>query len=599
MATEKFEKLSALKSLQSVSKLLQRTPFAPTSGRVILEIDLDRGVLSAAPDNPLAAMRTLNAASMRALRDGLRQAASDDAVKGLVVHVGTCPLSPTQVDELGDLVEKFGEKKPTIAYSETYGDFTTGLLAYRLATRAQQVWLQPTGSLGIGGIHLEIVLLKGGLAKLGVEMQMSKRKEYKSAADQFSADEVSEASREQMARLAESITGESVATIARRRGLDVEAVWDAVNNAPLTPQQALERHLVDHVGYRDEVYAAARREWDVPVDRDADTLRYVHRYGRNGDTMGEFTDLVRKVRPNGSKPAIAVVGVRGGIVDGRPDPTPGPGGPSVGAEEVCEQLRAAGRDEQVKAVVLRVDSPGGSYTASDAIWREVHQLREQGRPVVASMGDYAASGGYYVAMGADEIIANPTTITGSIGVFAGKPVTRELFDKLGLKRESVESGRRAGMMRGDEGFSDDEWRVLNEWLDQVYADFTGKAAADRGMSIDELEPLARGRVWTGADALDRHLVDRLGGMDAAIERACELGGVDRDKAELRTLPSAPLLARFRPQASSESGTSTALPVLGSPWERFAGLGALDLVDAVVGTVAPRGVLSLPWDVRIA
>ena len=566
---------------------------------MILEIDLDRGVLAQAPDNPLEAMRSLNAASMRALREGLRDAADDERVRGLIVHVGTCPLTPAQHDELGDLIEAFGEHKPTIAYAETFGELGNALLAYRLASRARDVWLQPTGGLGLFGVHLEIVLLHGGLAKLGIEVQMSKRHEYKTAADQFSATEVSSANREMTARIAESVVEQSVRVIARRRAIPDDAVRDAMAHAPLTAGEALERRLIDRIGYRDEVYAAARADWDVPASEDAEhdeTLRFVHRYGHQGSPLAGLAQRLTPTRPGDA--TIAVVPVRGGIVAGRGGPS-GPTGASAGADVVCEHLRAAGRDREVKAVILRVDSPGGSYTASDQIWREVHRLRDRGVPVVASMGDVAASGGYFVAMAATEIVANPTTLTGSIGVFAGKAVTRGLFDKLGLVREAVERGPRAGMLGSDDEFTPEEWEVLNRWLDTVYDDFTHKAATDRGLAHAALEPLARGRVWTGADAHQRGLVDHLGGMDTAIERACALAGVAREHVGLRAVPAIPFLSRFRPASSSEAAGRAATPPGAA--RMFAPLTAEFAAvawDAVGVPATPPGVLTCPWRITI-
>lgn len=579
---------------------------------VILEIDLDRGLLSQPPGNPLDALRAMHAPSMRALRDGLRDAATDDRVRGLIVHIGTCPLSAAQTDELGDLIELFGMHKPTVAFSESFGELSNALLAYRLATRAQQVWVQPSGLVGLYGAHLDIVLLRGGLEKLGVEPQVSQRHEYKSAAEQLNGREVSQPNREMMQRIADSLVTTSVATIARRRGLSEDDVWDAVDAAPLTATQAKERRLVDEVGYRDEVYAHARSSWGLPTPKPTDKARglaYVHRYGTTGALA-----LVEQLRDR-TKPAIAVVSVTGGIVSGRA------GNSQAASDVVGEHLRAAARDEKVKAVILRVDSPGGSYVASDAIWRQVHQLRDQGLPVIASMGDVAASGGYYVAMGADEIVATSATLTGSIGVYAGKAVTAGLFDKLGLVREGVDTGGRASMMRGNAGFTTEQWDVLNRWLDEVYADFTRKAAADRHMDVGELEPLARGRVWTGADAHQRHLVDHLGGMDVAIERACERAGVARASVAVRAVPAVPALERFKPADSSESlsgaaaawtggaGAPTASGTLGGWAEQLGArdflerLGAGDLAVRLGGVDASArlggdAVLLLPWRITV-
>jgi protease-4 len=293
-----------------------------------------------------------------------------------------------------------------------------------------------------------------------------------------------------------------------------------------------------------------------------------------------------------TKPTVAVVSVRGGIVSGRPVRSP-LGGPQAGSEVVLEHLRHARMDDNVKAVVLAVDSPGGSYIASDTIRAGVLELKKAGKPVVATMGDVAASGGYFVAMGATEIVANPSTLTGSIGVFAGKIVNQGLYDKLGLIREDVQSGRLADMFAGNRGFTDDQWRILDTWLDQVYEDFTTKAAADRGLRVEELEPLARGRVWTGADAKERRLVDHLGGREVAIERACALADLDRDKVSVRPVPLLGLLERLQPAQSSERpGGLDAAAIATDPLRFLSGL-ATEL------GLYPDGVLSMPYRLRIS
>mgnify|MGYP001551712463 CR=1 FL=1 len=609
--------------MKPVSKLRKTLAPQASGGPTILEIDLDRGVLFGPPDSPIAALKARNAATMKALRDGLRAGASDRQVRGLIVHVGTCPLTFAQADELGDLIEQFGRAKPTLAWSATFGEFEGALAAFRLATRANTVWLQPSGMLGITGAHLGVVLLRGGLEKLGVEPEFSQRHEYKTAADRFAAREVTGPHRAMMRRLGQSIVDESVATIARRRRLDPVAVWDAVNAAPLAAGDALARGLVDRLGYRDEVYDWARREWGVPprpsVDnrRNADaSLAFVHRHHTSPakELMGSLAER--------SKPGVAIVPVTGAIVLGRGRPG-APGGRQAASDVVGEHLRAAGRDPKIKAVVLRVDSPGGSYVASDTIRREVLRLRELGKPVVASMGDLAASGGYFVAMPADEIVANPSTLTGSIGVLAGKFVTRGLFGKLGIVREGIDIGARSGMLSDERGFTDEEWETLNRWLDLVYADFTAKAAHDRGLDVPELEPNARGRVWTGSDACDRHLVDRLGGLDAAIERACERAGLRRGEAAVRSMPAIPALERLRSAESTESVSASAsgvlagmeglaraiglagiVPGLGASGADAVGLAGATGPDDLVAALAHRlgfeapGVLSLPFRVDV-
>ncbi|HIW29831.1 MAG TPA: signal peptide peptidase SppA [Candidatus Luteococcus avicola] len=578
------------------SMLVKRLPFSipgrPLGDTVVLEIDLARGVLTTPPDNPLAALRAMNAPTMRSLREGLRAGATDDAVVGLFVHAGTVPLSIAQAEELGGAIAAFGEHKPTLAWSEGFGELDSDLAAYKLASFCQEIWLQPSGQLGIGGVHLGITLLRGLLEKAGLDPQLSRRHEYKSAAEQFAGHEITQPNREMMQTIANSIMDDLVEGVAERRGLEVQRVWDAVNTSPLTPEQAKDAGLVDAVGYRDQAVAHLLEQWKA----EATDLRFVHRWHghRAKDVVNQVTDRRRD--------KISVVSLHGGIVTGRGRP-PGTGQPETGSDVVCEQLRSATRDEKVRAVVIRIDSPGGSAVASDMVWRAVHQVREAGIPVVVSMGDLAASGGYYCAMAADEICALPATLTGSIGVFGGKVVTKGLFEKLDLRHEAITSGGRAQLMHGDEPFTDEQWQVLDAWLDRVYDEFTRKAAADRDMAYDHLESLARGRVWTGRDAYRLGLVDHLGGMDLAINRACALAGIGRDRVQITAAALPGMLERFRPAESSESVGAPSMAIPTTLPGAFAGA-TTGTLEELFGRLVSwsgldyRGVLALPWTLRV-
>jgi protease-4 len=355
-------------------------------------------------------------------------------------------------------------------------------------------------------------------------------------------------------------------------------VRELVDRAPLTAAEALEARLVDRLGYRDEVYAALRsRLGEV-------RLLYVERYGRRRERRG----TLRRAVTARHRPVVALVRASGPIHLGRASSFPW-GGPNVGSDTLGATLRAAGRDPAVKAVVLRVDSPGGSYVASDAIRREVLALRETGRPVIASMATVAGSGGYYVAMPCDAVVAGAATITGSIGVLGGKQVVRDALGRVGVRVDSESVGAHAEMFSSQRPFTDEEWRRLEEWLDQVYEDFTEKAAADRAMPVERLRDVARGRVWTGADALEHGLVDRLGGLEDAIGLACERAGLRRDDVDVRSLPHVGLLRRLRPPESSER--PAAAYVESGPQTLLAGaLAALGLPPAA-------GVLTLPvvWE----
>jgi protease-4 len=261
----------------------------------------------------------------------------------------------------------------------------------------------------------------------------------------------------------------------------------------------------------------------------------------------------------------------------------------LGSDTIAAARRAAPGDDRARAIVLRVNSPGGSYVASDTIWREVVRAREAGKPVVVSMGDVAASGGYFISMAADAIVAQPGTVTGSIGVLSGKPVLAELLGRAGVTTDSVAEGAHSAMFTTSRPFSEDEWALVNSWLDHIYADFTGKVAAGRGMSGDRVHELARGRVWTGADALANGLVDELGGLDRAVGLARARAGLPPD-APVRIYPKVRPLDRLRSPASSDSRPAApaglAAGLLAEAW------GPVWRLAARAG-FAPHGPLMLP------
>ena len=547
--------------------------------RLLLELDLTRGLVESAPRGPLAALRGLRVPTLRTLVDALDRAADDDRVAGLVAHVGHRQPTLAQSGELRSAVERFrASGKPTACWSESYGEMGPGNIGYHLASAFDQVWLQPSGDVGLIGLAAEAVFVRDTLDKLGIETQLGQRHEYKTAANMFLESSMTEAHREMVTRLVESATGTIVSDVARSRRLDESAVRAAVADAPLSAEEAVTHRLVDRVGYRDEVYADLRgRLGEVE-------LRYVERYGKG---VAGIAQVGASVARRG-KPAVAVVNAAGPIHLGRSGSSP-LSGRSVGSDTLGAALRAAADDDMVRAVVLRVDSPGGSYVASDAIRREVHALRRAGKPVVASMADVAASGGYYIAMPADWVVAGPGTLTGSIGVLAGKQVIREALARVGVQRESVAEGRYADMFSTQRPFDEHEWQRLEGWLDRVYADFTAKAAEDRGMAVDRLREIARGRVWTGADAMEIGLVDQLGGLAEAITVACARAGVDRSEVDVRTLPHAGPVERLLPAANSDA---PAAAVFGD------GMPLLDQAIAALN-LPTAGVLTMPvsWRFR--
>jgi protease-4 len=518
-----------------------RTRTAP----LIIELDLTEGIIESRPPDPLAAFQTRHQLTVADVVAGLKLARDDNRVKALVAKVGGKPIGLAAVQELRDAVRRFCEAgKPTIAWAETFGEFSAGNVPYYLATAFDTIYLQPSGELGLTGIAVERRFLRGTLDKLGITMQIHARHEYKSAAEQFTERGFSGPAREATERMAESVVDQIATGIADRRAIPIDDVKRLINEGPFVAEQALDAGLVDALGYRDEVYAAARKMVTAPGPE----LLYLARYSRAKD-MASRAKRLAKPPATSREPAVALIQATGGIRRGRSGRSPMTG-VAIGSDSMTAALRAATADSHIGAIVMRVNSPGGSYVASDTIWREVVRTRNAGKPVVVSMSDVAASGGYYISMAADVIVAQPGTITGSIGVITGKPVLSEMFDKAGITTDSVVKGDHAAMFSTAHPFTEAEWAVIDSWLDRIYADFTGKAAAARGLSAERIHELARGRVWTGADAAERDLVDELGGLEDAAAIARRRAGLPAT-APLVPYPRISPLERLRPPANSE------------------------------------------------
>jgi protease IV len=526
---------------EQVSRLRQRQTAA-----LILELDLTDGIGEGPVTDPLSALMSRRKIRLPDVIEGLRRARQDDRVRALVVKVGGGRIGLARMQEIREAVTAFRESgKLTVAWSETFGEFTHGNVPYYLATAFDRIYLQPSGSLGLTGVAIEQPFLHDALARIGVAFQSGKRYEYKSAADNLTERGFTGPVREENERLAASIVEQITAAIAERRGKTAEQARALLDHGPFLAEDALAEGLVDVLGYRDEVYADVRKEAGAGA-----ILQYVSRYQR----AHALAQRARRL-PNPRDRFVAVIYASGPIRQGRSSRSP-LGGGAMGSDTVSAALRSATSDERVRAVVLRVNSPGGSAVASDVIWREVVRTRAAGKPVVVSMSDVAASGGYYISMAADVIVAQPGTLTGSIGVIMGKLVLEEAFGRIGITTDSVAVGRGAAMLAPTHPFSEDEWQRINTWLDAIYRDFTEKAASGRRMTVEQIHEVARGRVWTGADAARNGLVDELGGMAAAAGIARRRAGLPAD-APLRVYPRLTPLDQLRPPESSESRPAAA------------------------------------------
>ncbi|MET7338359.1 signal peptide peptidase SppA [Nonomuraea sp. NPDC005650] len=553
---------------ETVEKLRQRRT-AP----LVLELDLTEGLTEGPPADPLAAVLSMRKPRLSDVLSGLKRARQDARVKALVVKIGGNPLGLAMVQELRQAVIQFrASGKLTVAFAETFGEFGGGTVPYYLATAFERVYLQPSGDVGLTGVALEQRFVKGALTKLGVGYEAGQRHEYKTAVNIFTQDHMTDPHRESMGRIVDSVTESLSAGIADGRRLDPGKVRELIDRGPFTASEALEAGLVDGLAYRDEVYDQVKQ-----AAGDDSHLLYVSRYARSA--------AVKKL-PQPTADGIALIHGTGMIRTGRSGRSPLGGGGAMGSDTISAAFRAARRDEHVKAVVFRVDSPGGSYVASDTVWREVTLTRKV-KPVIVSMGDLAASGGYFVAMAADVIVAQPGTLTGSIGVYGGKPVISEMLEKFGINSEMVASGPNAGMFSTSRGFSPEQWERVNAWLDRIYDDFVGKVAASRDLTRERAHELARGRVWTGADAHASGLVDELGGLEDALALARKRAGLSGD-APVRAYPRLNPLERLRGPESSEDKSAALARMRLDAW------GPLARLSAELGLPAAGPLLLPTW-----
>jgi protease-4 len=510
-----------------------RAPVGWGGGGAYLAIDLS-GALPERPAPGWGGLLGEAQPSLRGLVESVERAARDSQVKGLVLRVGPLDAGWARVQELRDAVVRFRETgKPTWAHLELAGN-----LEYYLATGCAKVVAAPTGMLNVSGLAAEVTFFRGTLDKVGVEAQFEGVGKYKNAPNQFTETAFTGPHREQMESLVDSLFEQYVAAVADSRGLEPDRVRALFDEGPFDAAAARDGGLVDELLYRDEV------EDKVPGSERVEPARYVR--GARGFGFDR-------------RPKLAIVYAIGDIMPGESSSSPFGDGSFAGADTISRGLRQAAGDSSVRAIILRVDSPGGVGMAADAIWREVGRARKK-KPVVVSMGDAAASGGYYIAMNGDAILAQPGTITGSIGVFSGKFSLRGLYEKLGLSHETVLRGRNAALFSSWEPWTEEQRARIRSLNESFYDVFITKAAEGRNRTPEEIDAVAQGRVWTGEQALEVGLVDRLGGLATAVTVAREKAGIPAGReVSLVVLPERRGLLEALMQRQDET---IALDVLG-------------------------------------
>jgi protease-4 len=516
--------------------------------KTILEANFEQEFLEDVPATPSAQLLLSRKQTLRDVVDAIDRGAGDDRVVGMVAKIGAAPMGMAQTQEIRDAVQRFrAHKKFAVAYSETFGEFGPGNGSYYLATSFDHIYLQPSGDVGLTGIIMESPFLKGTLAKLGMTFHGDHRYEYKNALNFFTETKYTGPHKEAMTAIMNSWFNQMKDGICQARQIAPEQFQAIVDAGPYLGKEAVAAKLVDAVAYRDEVYNDVKNKAG-----DGAELLYLDKY------------LSRAGRPHDHGKIIALVFGVGGVTRGRSDYDPVQGSQTMGSDTAASAIRAAAEDKDVKAILFRVDSPGGSYVASDTIWREVVRARQAGKPVIVSMGNLAGSGGYFIAMAADKIVAKPGTITASIGVLGGKMLTSGLWDKVGLSWDEVHDGQNATMFTGTHDYTPAEWGRFQAWLDRVYVDFTNKVADGRKLPKEKVLEIAKGRIWSGQDAKNLGLVDELGGYDRALQLAKKAAGVpEADDVKIVVFPRPrtfleSVLDRRGPNNSDKEGVSQTL-----------------------------------------
>jgi protease-4 len=449
---------------------------------------------------------------------GLDSAARDSRVKGAILQLGTGSLSTAEAEEISAAVKRFrGHGKFAIAQAS--GFFGAGMGDYLAATACDQIWVMPKAPFGVSGTGGGELFLRGTLEKIDAVPQIAKRAEYKSAADMFMEKAMSAPDREQLTRLMQSVYDAAAAQIAASRHLTQPELVTALEASPQFSEDALKHRLVDKIGYEDDARAAAE-----------------HKAG-SGAKLVRFGTYVRGITKSFTPANIAIVEGAGEIRDGTARTSLLSTASGIASDDFSAAIRQAARDKAIKAIVLRVDSPGGSVTASDQILHAVKVAQKAGKPVVVSMAGVAASGGYYISLSANRIVAHPGTITGSIGVLTGKVSFDKTLQKVGANIETVAVGKNTLMDSPLQPYTEEQWANLNHQADVIYDDFTQKVADGRKLPVTRVREIAKGRVWSGGDAKANGLVDRLGGFWDAAGEAAALGKVSPTAMVFKVYPA--------------------------------------------------------------
>ena len=516
--------------------------------------------------------------SLRELLVAIQKASEDDRIKAILLELEGDELSIAHIQELRDALKKFKlKRKPVWAFAQTFGELSNGTKSYYLATVADEIWLHPEGFLGFGGLMIEVPFAHDLLEKWKIKPRVMKREEYKSAFDSFTEKDFTPASKENMETLVSILMKQIIQAVSQDRKLTFKEVEALVHKAGHTDEEALKAKLVDRIGYKDELYRHIVHLWDyekgkakvlplladktssAPIDAEKPTVSSSYREAYFRSPQSYLKSFPKQKNENELK-KFAIIYLEGSIVRGRKEEGEFMKENPVYDQVISEAIEQAVEDESVKAIILRVNSGGGSSIASEALWRSVKNAVAV-KPVIISMSDLGASGAYLLSAPATKIVAQPGTLTGSIGVIGGKVVLSGLWGDFGVNWKDVHFGKNMPMWSTNHDFSPEHWKILQHFIEKVYLSFRARVAEGRKLDPLAVHKLAKGRVWTGEEAKTLGLVDELGGIDKAIELAKEETKIPHEeKVYLREFPKQKtLMERFVQKITGKSGAEIRLP----------------------------------------
>jgi protease-4 len=503
----------------------------------VLALKISGAMPDYVPDDPFRRLFGGQAQSLSSLMAQFRKAKVDKRISAVLLDIDMSETGWAKSEEIRSAIEDFRTSgKPVYAYMET------GLNKdYYIATACDKIFVPPPGELFTIGLAADVMFFRGSLDKLGVYPDMYQIGKYKSAGDTFTQKQMTDAHREYINSMLDDLYGRYLDGISKARKKSVDEVKTWIDDAPYSAARAKEIGLIDGALYRDDVEKELKKRLGY---KDTDDLHVAR--------SGDYKQITQESLGLNKGDKIAVVYAAGDITSGR-STFSGNGQQTIGSDSLVKTINDVRDDRSIKAIVLRIDSPGGSGLASDIIWRAIEAAKAK-KPIVVSMSDVAASGGYYIACNANKIVAEPSTITGSIGVVGGKPVLKGFYDWIGVTNEYVMRGKNAGMFRESEKFSDTERAKFQEFLKNTYDDFTSKVARGRGKEQTYIDSIGQGRVWTGFQGKERGLVDEYGGLDKAIELAKQLASIPADKGIERViLPQPPTFLQQLMNLDDEGG----------------------------------------------